>query len=181
MSASHRSIPVPGLLAAVLALVVAVSIWQTVHFASANDHLRRELSERRTDAAAASVQSTTETSADLEAADVELEQARTRLRTVEAKADELAQGLGITPAEQLKSFGRVEELAVGGARFLKAIEELPKAQQAAELEGRQWDAAVYMKDMAGLIVSMEAIGQLEENPGKVAEPSCARPPRDARL
>jgi hypothetical protein len=122
----------------------------------------------------------TKTSDDLKAANVELEQARARLRTAEAKADELAQTLGITPAEQLKSFGRVEELAVGGVSFLKAIEELPKAKQAAELEGRRWESAVYMKDMAGLIVSMEAIGQLEENPeGRGA--SCARPPRDARL
>ena len=111
----------------------------------------------------------TKTSDDLKAANVELEQARARLRTAEAKADELAQTLGITPAEQLKSFGRVEELAVGGVSFLKAIEELPKARQIAELEGRRWESAVYMKDMAGLIVSMEAIGQLEENPGKVAK------------
>ena len=103
MSTSHRPIPVPALLAAALALVAAVSIWQTVHFASANDHLRREISKRRAHAAAASVQSSTESSADLEAARVELEHARTRLRAAGAKADDLAQSLGITPAEQLKS------------------------------------------------------------------------------
>lgn len=123
----------------------------------------------RAHATAASGQSIDESSAELKAIDAELERERTRLREAESKAKKLAQSLAVTPAEELKSFGRVEELAVGGANFLKAIQELPKAKETAELEGRRWDSAAFMKDLAGWIVSMEAIGKLEENPKEVAE------------
>jgi hypothetical protein len=159
----------PILLAAAAALLGAVSTWQMVRFASANALLRQELSDRRAHATAANMPSNNESSAELNAINSELERERARLREAESKAEKLAQSLAITPAEELKSFGRVEELAIGGANFLKAIQELPKAKQAAELEGRQWDSAVFMKDLPGWIVSMEAIGKLEENPKEIAE------------
>jgi hypothetical protein len=169
MTPPSRAISAPALAALSLALIGAVSIWQTVQFARGNQDLRRELLQRRAAATAEAARTTAEASAEADAARVELEDARARLRTAEARLDELAKSLDITPADQLKSYGRVEELAANGVTLLKAIEELPIAKHAAHLEGRKWDPAVFMKDMAGLIVNTEAIGQLEENPAKVAE------------
>jgi hypothetical protein len=165
----RRPIRLPVLLAAAAGLLGAVSTRQTVRFAGANAHLRQELSDRRAHATAASKPSINESSVELKAINAELDREHARLREAESKAEKLAQSLAITPAEELKSFVRVEELAVGGANFPKAIHELPKAKEAAELEGRRWDSAVFMKDLAGWIVSMEAIGKLEENPKEIAE------------
>jgi hypothetical protein len=169
MSTIRRPAPLPVLLTAGVLLVITVSAWQTIRFASENDALRSEISERRASATSATVSATLPSSTELERTRAELDRARTRLRTAEAKADELAQTLAIAPADELKSFGRLEELAVDGAKFLKLLEEVPKAKAAADLEGRRWDTAVFLKDLPGWIVHSDAIGQLEENPKEIAD------------
>jgi hypothetical protein len=77
--------------------------------------------------------------------------------------------LAIAPAEQLKSLGRLEELAGRGVELVNAVKEHTDAIRTAKLEGREADTNLRLEDLSGLIVNMETIGKLEANPGEVAE------------
>jgi hypothetical protein len=108
-------------------------------------------------------------SPEMEKTRADLEQVRLRLRAAKAKADELTSALAIAPAEELKSYGRLEELAAKGVELANTVREQTEAIRAAALEGRQVSGNLVIKDLPGLIVNSEIVGKLESNPDRIAE------------
>jgi hypothetical protein len=169
MITARRPANLPLLIVGAVAMLVAFSIWQTVRFAKENDALRGALVETRSLAPALSSDAAPGSSAEWQQTRADLAQARTRLQAAEAKAAELASTLAIAPAEELKSHGRLEELAGKGVELVQAVKEHTEAIRTAKLEGREANADLRLHDLTGLIVNMEAIGKLEANPAEVAE------------
>jgi hypothetical protein len=168
MIARRHQISLVYAVVALAAVLIALSVWQTVRLAERNYTLREAVAAARAGVVPSSFKTAAAAkSVDGEAA-AELSRERELLRTAEAKAQELAAALQIAPAEELKSLGRIEELAKEGVQFLGALRD-PKALQKAQMEGRPQLANVVVDDLIGYTLKLEAIGRLEAEPAEVAE------------
>ena len=168
MIAQRRPISVVYWIIAVAVVLIVLSVWQTFRLAGQNSSLRGEVVAARADAAPPSFKvAPVEKGAEGEAA-AELSREREMLRAAEVKAKELAASLQIAPAEELKSLGRIEELAKEGVQFLGALLDA-QAWQKAELEGGPRPAQRVLDDLIAYTLKLEAIGRLESEPADVAE------------
>ena len=166
MSRTRRFVSLPALLIAAATVITTWSLWQTLLLARQNDQLRNTLASTQSTTRPASADAAMANHADLHKAETELADARQRFRTADEQARSLANELAITPAEELKSYGRIEDLAQKGVTLLQSIEEITTAQHTALLAGHP--VSVDTK-ITGWLMNTEAIGDLEANPAEIAE------------
>lgn len=167
MNRIHRIVSLPIVLIGAAGAVTTWSLWQTLLFARENNQLRSAFASTQSAKQTTSAGAAKTDRAELLKAETELAAARRRFRAADERAKRLAAELAITPAEELKSYGRIEDLAQNGITVLKSIEETTAGQNSAQTEGRT--VSVDGKKITGWLVHTEAIGDLEANPAEIAE------------
>jgi hypothetical protein len=167
MRPARKWFRLPVLVAMTVAALAGWSIWQSVRFAGENALLRSALTERPSHAGAAASTAPGKPAGEMEKAEAEMESARLRLRNAEATVAKLDAELAIAPAEELKSLGRIEELAVDGVKLVTTMEELSQSMQAGKPNNQKTDALT--NDVPQWMVNTEAIGQMESDPAEIAD------------
>lgn len=167
MNSARQFTSLPFLLIAVAALIVGLSAWQTIVLARGNQEIRGDLLAKRKEIVGPRGEAAAADSAGLAKVQAELEEARGKLRATESQAQKLADELKIEPAAELKSLGRSEQLAAKGATLVQGMEKISKEQHTAQIEGRRLN--VDAKSIAEWLVNTDAIGELEADPGAIAD------------
>jgi hypothetical protein len=158
---------IPALVVIVAIACAGSSLWLTMRLTRENARLRSVLEQPSTLPGADGSDAPGAGATTSEVTAAELENARLRLRKAEAQAGQLAAELAIAPAEELKSLGRIEELAVDALKLVKTMEEVSEAMQAS---GRIPDETDHLtNDVPRWMVQTEAIGELEGNPAEIAD------------
>jgi hypothetical protein len=167
MSPARKWFRLPVFVAMTAAALAGWSIWQSVRFACENTALRSVLSEGPPQIGAAASAAPGVPAGEMEKVGAEMESARLRLRNAEATVAKLDVELAIAPAEELKSLGRIEELAVDGVKMVTTMEEISQSMQPGYPNSQKTDALT--NDVPQWMVNTEAIGQMESDPAEIAD------------